>query len=237
MKYLAAAGALLLATFAFSISFAPNHAAPPAAVSLCCGCDVVDIARDVIAPYVQIGNEETGIGSGTVISHHGSLCVLTCDHVAEHFEDAPLYKLTPYRRQVWSGALVRRSMKKTSAVDLALYRVRNPDGLVAATIASEAPRPGDDVLYIGTALGVHASLERSIYSGEHLSNGRVLYRSNGNATYGASGGGVFVRGKLVGVMIELYDGDEPRSPILCESLPRIREFLASISEEDVNGSR
>lgn len=195
------------------------------------------LQQEVIDPYVEI-HASGAIGSGVAVEWNGDMVVLTAAHVA-NCNKQPDGTFTPMTlvkeseeggySQMWTADVLRVGDK----ADLAVLKPRHPAGLHAAHLMADisAVERGEDCWYVGTAHGVHAGLEKSIINRPAFGtpDGRSLTLVNGNGWYGNSGGPLFVkRGDdyyLVGIIVVLTAGNDPKAPVGAENLASIEKFL------------
>ena len=188
-----------------------------------------------------------GVGAGTVVDAGGKTYVLTAAHVVEdalvsppaHYLDAagvPVVVRPPARWRkvaVESRAGKATTSRKADVVwydrkaDLALLLPESADGLHAARVADAGHEvePGEDCWYCGLGSGLKWNLVRTIVNQETESELIV----NGEAWYGHSGSGVFVRlpsgHRLVGVLVRPNNIRSPKTAAECVPLRDIRRFL------------
>jgi hypothetical protein len=215
----------------------------------CCTAPAADIQKQVVAPYVQI-NSPGGTGSGTLVQIDGKELVLTAGHVAREAVAAKkdgkdvsvqLLKLTGGKQTSLPADVAYFSdTEENGGHDLALLAPIGPTGWTPARVLAESAggtglEVGEDVYYIGTPAGLHASLEKSIVSRtDYLFPGGGRDRDvivNGNVWFGNSGGGVFVKrpeGFLLAAVVVRSAADPrqyPKCPGACKSPEVIRAFL------------
>lgn len=233
MKYLAFV--LLTAIVAgpgvylFLLSPPSIEAGPPP--TDCSEEDLARLGRQALDCAVLIGGESGSYwGAGTLIRVDGDVYVLTAEHVVP--EDS-IYHCTLRTGAWFTAERVHGSLEH----DMALLRPRFiPDGLLlsrTAHITLGRPRPGEPVWYCGYGSSVPFNLDRGIVSRVHPDTVAVT----GNAWFGHSGSGVFVRRGgnyyLVGVMSCLASDEEGygylRTPVLAERL--IGDYLECYGED------
>jgi len=191
-------------------------------------------------------------GSGTIIAHKGDMLVLTAAHVVADcvkpktvkYRDVNGVEYTKIEQQylpvtvsqsskagtrTWRCKIVLYSpIEEEGGHDLALLLPEKAEGMHAA-FRSQAPlEPGQDCWYIGTTLGLHRSLEKSIINRVEFEwEGNPFYVVNGNGSFGNSGGGLFVRHAnkyiLVGVVVRIWRGHA--TPLMCQTQETIAAFL------------
>lgn len=195
---------------------------------------------EAVNSYVEVrvsgkdGNP-LGCGSGVVLFERGEVVVMTADHVVDGVDNGDTYDLI--KRSESGGGMIVWTAKvayRAAGIDLALLRPDNPSGLIPAVVADGAKPAmrGEPVWYVGTPMGMHGSLERSIVNHPTYrhEDDHVYLAVNGNGWFGNSGCGVYVeragRLCLVGIVSRGVWGDE-RTPILCEPLDSITAVLAA----------
>lgn len=257
MKFLACVLASCVASVAPFVALCdkPSHCQPDTCrVKPCGGGDDLDqLKGQVIDPYVEVRAGE-GIGSGTVIEFNGEVLVLTAAHVVgccvkdtkasvqdkdakdvgqveRHYEPVTIRRISPLRQlDVQADIVLFSPVEESGGHDLALLKPRSTEGLKATRFSASAKmRPGQDAWYIGTPIGLHRSLEKSIINQTDMAwHGNIFTVTNGNGTFGNSGGGLFVRDDrgfcLVGVVVRKAHGGD-NSPLMCQTQKTILAFL------------
>jgi putative serine protease PepD len=165
------------------------------------GLDVKAILAKVEPAVVDIqarGTRGTGAGTGIVVNAADGL-VLTNAHVVE--TGGQITVTTPTDKQARAATVVGADTEH----DVAVLRVDNKDGLVAAELGSSAATEvGDDVVAIGNALGLRGdpSVTRGIVSGLGRTVGNLtgMLQTDAAINPGNSGGPlVNAAGQVVGI--------------------------------------
>lgn len=226
---------------------------------IACAAIAGPIKDQIILPYVEIRSDK-GTGSGTVIKVGDETLVLTAGHVVSDnvgslsksvwnvigkvivADDPPrpvkLYKDFGGKESLTEADIVFYSPpEEEGGHDLALLKPRNCTGLTPARVAQAGilkDMEGEDCWYIGTPMGLHQSLEKSIISIVGRKWDKNLYTVvNGCGTFGNSGGGLFIRTwnadsaekyLLCGVVCRTAN-TSPKHPLMCQTPETIQEFL------------
>lgn len=226
----------LVTMLAFAVaSVAGGRIAPcckPACPTHCCPCELGDIERDCIAPYVELRSAGR-IGSGV---HLGHGLLLTAKHVV--VEDACM---AVTQSQLGTVNVTRQAtvVYRGPACDLALVQVEEWEGLVAAKMLTGSVKTGEACYYVGTPYGFHRSLERSVINSPRVKvDVHTYFTTNGNGGRGNSGGPLYVqrggRWVLAGIAARyafVYDGTPaPVSPICFIGMQEIEACLRGYNE-------
>lgn len=209
------------------------------------------IQTDIVDPYVEVRTTAGG-GAGTVIKVGDEILVLTAAHVVAESAKAmepktpeeakrtlpeknkPVFLCieTEHRRTVIQADIVGYSTTEDKGgTDLALVKPRDPAGLTPAIFCDQAKiEPGQECWYIGTPMGVHRMLEKTIVNRPLLEkNDHPYIVVNGQGTYGNSGGGLFVKSGdkyvLVGVVTRRLWTSDDRNPLCAQTQKSIKLFI------------
>lgn len=159
-----------------TLVLAPDTGSKPAGIY-----SAQQIAAMATPSIVQI-ETETGQGSGFVVASGG--LILTNDHVVRR-ATAIIVKTVGGRR---SRAVIQAS---DSLADVALLKVAL-DSLIPARLGRlSGVFPGQDVVAIGSPLGLSQSLSRGIVSSVRLLNGLTYIQTDAAVSPGNSGGPLF----------------------------------------------
>lgn len=220
------------------------------------------IQEDIVDPYVEVQTGK-GLGSGTVIKVGDETLVLTAAHVIASLKTTKTTTLIgedgKEKKEVeptWNKATLVKKTKKTKIEvkatvvwvspdeesggnDLALLRPEDLTGLGVAVFDPKVNLElGEDAWYIGSTMGEHRQLEKSIIQ----DTDRYLDRfdkpwvlTNGNGAWGNSGGGLFVKrgGRyiLVGVICRVYYVYDPpyvwKGALLAQTPITVGQFIES----------
>ena len=188
--------------FADSLSGSSAYTPPPEPASLEAvpvsygrgngGGSFHDRSEQLLAESATIETSR-GHGSGVVIDASGF--VITNAHVVG--QESTVTVLVGGKST--TGTVVKRDV----GVDVALVRLAQ-DGLSAATVAKNAPRPGDPLYVVGTPLSLKLShtVTQGILSAVRDEGGRHLYQTDAAINPGNSGGPVFdASGDLVALSV------------------------------------
>ncbi|MCH7475321.1 MAG: trypsin-like peptidase domain-containing protein [Gemmatimonadetes bacterium] len=155
------------------------------------------LASGAPGQFVDIG----GLGSGVLVSNNGE--VLTAAHVVQSAERVMVQFTTGER-------IAARVLGSVPSADLALLRLEHrPSGVVPATLGnSDSVEVGDQVLVIGSPLGVSHTLTVGHVSGRRQLNrtmGAVfqaeLLQTDAAINQGNSGGPMFnMAGEVIGIV-------------------------------------
>jgi S1-C subfamily serine protease len=188
-------------------------------------------AQTMVDSYVEVRQDATG--AGVVIAVDGEELVLTARHCVENDRKCVIRKITEdYTQEVYTEGVVVL-LPKDEKVDLALVKPSKPLKQPAARYNAVTPvKRGQDVWYVGTPKGMHSSLEKSIVNvpcRRHQASTDGYLVVNGIGWYGNSGGPAFVKDAggwtLVGILVRLYNVENARTPVCCETLPTIHKVL------------
>jgi S1-C subfamily serine protease len=173
------------------------------------------------------------LGSGTVVYQRGGVVyILTAHHVIEGAK-----KVVVWRTGV-AGAVVE-VIKEDKANDLALLRATEP---LFAQVVRVAPRSetlppvGAHVFVAGNQWGEGMRVTHGLFSSDlpQRVKGGTFARLSAPVLPGASGGGVWASGRLIGVVSRVCVGREPRQIFTHMGLfvpPKaISEFLGRLGE-------
>ena len=208
---------------------------------VCAPTQIELLPAEVVAPYVEVLNPaQKGRGAGTVIEVDGEVLVLTAGHVVAGYkvkdaEDLPATiskKALDLTESQPADVIWYSPVEEEKGHDLALLRPRNAKNLKPARLLLTPDiKIGEPTWYIGTPMGEHGRLERSIVAslGERRLNHKWL-GTNGCGYFGNSGGGLYVeRGghyHLAGVVTRI-SGSYPKAMVLSKTPQDILGFLDS----------
>jgi S1-C subfamily serine protease len=207
------------------------------------------VREQIVKPSVVVANpDDRPNGTGTAIAVGRETLILTAAHVVAEAWDVPattwrdgdgneVIAAPPDRkpRPVWVYTKDRKVETKRqarlvwydAANDLALLRPACAKGLVVAHVACPKIEldEGEDAWYCGYGGGLVQNLQKTIINQDDDEWTTV----NGGGWYGHSGSGLFVSrgGKLVlvGVVVQLQNTRNPKSPIRCVTRAKIGAFL------------
>lgn len=224
---------LLLATLASATLLPPQKATAPTSIS--------HLPEEVLAPYVEVGSPGGGgTGAGTVIEVEGEKLVLTAGHVVDGYkvkgEDERPATIRKQAEGLTSSqpadVIYFSPVEEKRGNDLALLRPRNAKGLKPARLLlTPELQVGEPTWYVGTPMGEHSRLERSIVALLHYQAlKRDWIATNGCGYFGNSGGGLYVeRGghyRLAGVITRI-SGNYPKAMVMSKTPQDIARFLAA----------
>jgi len=129
------------------------------------------------------------MGSGTHIKIGDTHYILTCSHLQK--EEETLW--------VIEGKLNRFNLtlvKKSKKYDLALFRINNFESRPYLELAGDLPKVGSRVFLVGNPSGINDVVTEGIVAKISIDK----YLISNKTYFGNSGGCLFYKGKIVGVM-------------------------------------
>lgn len=234
----------LLCGFPIGTAAVFDHFMPVAPECPCCAPSVPQtVASGVVAPSVEIRTEDCQ-GAGTVVLWRGKRLVVGAAHVTPKVGAVVTVRKecegTEGNVQEFEAKVIfAGDPEATKGVDVAILE---PDPLCdfPATPLDDSVKlvRGEDAWFCGTAGGVHGLLVKSVVNRPEYRTGfHTWLLVNGEAWFGHSGSGVFVKrdGKfrLVGVISRPLWGGEGmcRAPTECEPLSAILKALNSLEKK------
>lgn len=178
-------------------------------------------AEKILKANLVIYNSSAGYsGSGTHIRKGNVDYILTVAHLIDNPEDSFIAVENEANENIFIE-LVNFDIKK----DLALFRMKKvAKHIPVLEISSEFPKVGSDIIVIGNP----ASMEDVITDGILAKTGKGRYLLTNKVYYGNSGGAVLYKGKIVGVVSEmflLFDIPYFQNYTVAVDLKSIQQFL------------
>lgn len=153
-------------------------------------------------PAIEVSRESTVFGSGVVIGYKR---ILTAAHVCIADADKPGRQVLQYSVRGVVGQQIPAFPIWTNAdTDLCVLEIQSSLG-IPVQLVSVAPSLGSLIYFVAGPNGLFGDgvgiLDQGHFGGELRISGQSRYILGATSTHGASGAGVFYRGRLLGIVV------------------------------------
>ena len=159
----------------------------------------------------------TSLGSGIILKYKNKFYILTCFHLFKNKKDLSRIKVLDANK-----IITVKFLKKDRKKDLALFKISEPTDLIYTTLSDKEPQLNEVVFAIGNP----SYFSDVASSGKVIKKTKKYYITTNPIYYGFSGGGLFYKNKLIGIIRAIkYCPTENKYFTEAINLKTIKEFV------------